>query len=108
MDRIHREKQLLTVRRRIFIFSFIFIVSIIAIIPVFHGLEKAISDSGFLQFLSLIFSDFKIVMTYWQSFALSLLESLPVLNLALFLVVVLAFLESIKFLVKDIKIILWT
>lgn len=103
MLRIRREKKLLTIKRRIVIFSVIFIGSIIAFVPVFHSLEKSISESGFMQFLSLFFSDFKIVAIYWQSFALSLLETLPVLNLAIFLVVVLALLESVKFLAKDIK-----
>jgi hypothetical protein len=106
MHRIHKEQRLRIIRRRIAIFSVIFVASLTAFIPAFHALQKSITESGFMQFLSLLFSDFEIVVAYWQNFALSLLESLPVLNLIMFLAVVLALLESIKFLTKDIKFLL--
>ena len=105
INRIHKKRQSIA-KRRIAIFVFIFIGSIIAIFPAFRALEKSIVASGFMQFLSLIFSYFKIVMTYWQSFMLSLLESLPIVDLTIFLIVILAFLESVKFLVKDINFLL--
>lgn len=37
--------------------------------------------SGFAQIFSLAFSDGMIIATYWQTFALSLLESLPFASL---------------------------
>jgi hypothetical protein len=43
------------------------------------------------------------MVAYWQQFLPSLLESLPVLNLMVFLAVILGFLESAKYLTKDIK-----
>jgi hypothetical protein len=52
-----------------------------------------------------MFSDFSSVAAYWQSFAMILLETLPAISLALFLAIILVFLQSIKSLTKDIKII---
>lgn len=103
MNRIHREQRILVIKRRIAVFSIVLIGSIIAFFPVFNMLKSAFVESGFMQFLSLLFSDFEVVLSYWQSFALSLLESLPVLSLMAFLAVVLGFLESAKYLTKDIK-----
>ncbi|OGZ93266.1 MAG: hypothetical protein A2528_00535 [Candidatus Staskawiczbacteria bacterium RIFOXYD2_FULL_37_9] len=58
-------------------------------------------QSGFINFFSLIFSDFTVVRTYWQSFAMILLETLPALSLVLFLGVLLILLQSIKSLTKN-------
>ena len=102
MNRIHKERQFL-IRKRIVVFALLFMGSLIAVFPAFRALEKSITESGFMQFLSLIFTDFRMVVTYWQSFVLSLLESLPIINLTIFLIIILAFLESIKFLARDIR-----
>lgn len=104
IKRIHKEERLLVWRRTI-IFSVTFIGSLAAFVPVLKILLSNFSRSGFLKFFSLIFSDFPSVATYWQSFVMILLESLPAVSIALFLVVVLLLLQSAKSLTKDIKII---
>lgn len=104
MCRIEKENKLLTLRRRIIIFSVSLIGSAIAFIPVFAYVRSGFIESGFFVFFSLIFSDTKIVLVYWQNFAQSLLETLPVMGLISFLAVVAVFLESLKMLVRDLKI----
>ena len=105
LKRIHKEERVLVLRRTI-IFSITSILSVFALIPSFIILSSDFNQSGFLNFSSLIFSDFSSVATYWKSFSLILLETLPIFSLALFLAVLLTFLESIKHLTKDVKIII--
>jgi ABC-type multidrug transport system fused ATPase/permease subunit len=104
LKRIHKEERLLVLRRTI-IFSIMLAGSLLAIVPTFKILLSDFSQSGFINFFSLIFSDFSSVATYWQTFVMILLETLPVVSLALFLAVLLIFLQSIKSLTKNIKII---
>lgn len=99
---IRREERFLAIRR-IALFSTTLVISLAGFYPVTNMLVSNLNQSGFLNFLGLTFSDFKTVATYWQSFAMILLESLPALSLALFLAVLLTFLQSIKVLSKDAK-----
>lgn len=103
MHRIHRQERFLALRRRIIVFSLGLVGSLAAFIPAFSLMQQSLAESGFTQFSSLIFSDFGIVLTYWQNFALTLLESLPVLSIVAFLATIFIFLESLKFLVRDTK-----
>jgi ABC-type spermidine/putrescine transport system permease subunit I len=82
------------------LFSATFVVSLIGLFPSYNMLLSDFNQSGFLQFFSLTFSDFSIVATYWKSFTMTLLQTLPALSLALFLAVLLTFLQSIKSLIK--------
>lgn len=103
MCRIEKEKKLITLRRRIIIFSVGLVGSAIAFIPALKLMRADLADSGFMTFFSLFFSDTKVVMTYWQNFGQSLLETLPVTGLAAVLLSIVVFLESLKLLAKDIK-----
>ena len=103
MARLRAEQRLLTIKRRMAIFSIGLIGSGVAFIPVFKMAQVEISNSGFLQFFSLLFSDFGTVAAYWQSFVLSLLETFPAVSAAALLSVILVFLGSLKFLVRNIK-----
>ncbi|MDD3284751.1 MAG: hypothetical protein PHZ07_04110 [Patescibacteria group bacterium] len=96
-------KQKAFARRRFFIFLFLFLGSLIALIPVIKLLYLDFLQSGFFQFFLLIFSDSKVVVKYWQSFVLILLESLPIISVIMFFGVVFVLLESIRFLSKDIR-----
>lgn len=102
MKRIHQKERVL-VLRRVIIFSTTLIISLVSFFPVVSMLMYDINQSGFLQFSSLMFSDTSSVMTYWRSFMMTLLETLPALSLALFLAVLVTFLQSIKSLTKDVK-----
>ncbi len=55
-----------------------------------------IYQSGFLQYASVLFTDSHIALQHWQEFALSLLESLPVVGAALLLGTILVFLISLR------------
>lgn len=104
LKRIHREERLL-VLRKVIIFSVMLIGSLVGFVPSLKMLLSDFGSSGFINFFSLIFSDFSAVVTYWQSFTMILLETLPALGLALFLAVLLIILQSIKSLMKNLKII---
>jgi len=103
IKRIRKEERIL-VLRRIFIFSATLIVSVLGFVPSLKILLSDFNQSGFMNFLSLIFSDFSSITAYWKSFVMILLETLPALSLALFLAVLLTLLQSVKSLVKNIKI----
>jgi len=104
IKRIHKEERLLGLKRTA-IFSTTLIISVIGFFPAFSMLSTDLNQTGFLQFLSLTFSDWSIVATYWQTFIMILLETMPAVSLALFLAVLLTFLQSIKSLSKNVKII---
>lgn len=108
MDRIDKEEKIIKIRRRVVVFAVSVAVSAAALVPAWQQVYLGFIESGFFHFFSLLFSDAAIVMIYWRSFLLSLLEALPVMSLIVFSAVVLVFLESLKSLIKDLKIILST
>jgi hypothetical protein len=102
MKRIRKEERILFFKR-IAIFSVMLMASGVAFVPAIKMLVQESQTSGFIYFVSLAFSDFAVVKTYWQSFSLTLLETLPALSVAFCLAVLLTFLQSIKSLSKNIK-----
>lgn len=98
-----QKERIASARRRIFIFAASAICSLIAFIPALWMVRAGLAESGFAYFFSLLFSDFEIVAAYWQNFTLSLLETLPVMSLLVFSATLLAFLESLKLLTKNIR-----
>ena len=102
--RIRKEERILAVWKTIFISVFI-LCSITGFVPALMLLLSDFSQSEFLDFFSLLFYDFNSVMTYWKSFTMILLETLPVASIVIFLAVILALLQSLKFLNRNIKII---
>lgn len=103
ISRLDQERKLTKIKFRLAVFGSFLIGSIIAFVPIFNLTRFALIKSGFIQFFSLLFSDTKIVLTYWENFAMSLLETLPVMNLIILLAIILVFLESLKLLLKDLK-----
>jgi hypothetical protein len=106
MGRIQRERQILILKRQLTFFGLVMAVSGVAFIPAIKMLEAEISQSGFLQFLSLIFSDLNSTIFNWQSFILAILESFPIENVVLLLSLSIVFLWSFKFFMRNIKVIL--
>lgn len=88
---------------RIACFGFLSLLAVAILIPTSQGLYSEMSRSGFMQFVSLLFSDASIVMIYWQDFALSLMEALPIFSVSAVLGSVLLLLFSLKFIVSDIN-----
>ncbi len=105
MNRIKKEKQILILKRRLMVFSVGLAASVAIFIPVFKWAQADLYESGFLQFFSLVFSDFGIVVAYWQNFAMSLLETVPAVSLAILFATVFIFLELLKFWARDMKLI---
>jgi hypothetical protein len=105
IKRIHKEERILALRK-LFIFSGTFIASIISLIPAFKLLLSDVNRSGFLNFFSLMFSDFSSIINYWPSFGMILLETLPALSLAIFLAVLLTFLQSLISITKNAKVVI--
>lgn len=105
MNRLEKEKQLRSIRRRLVLLAPILASAFIILVFMSQSVCASFYQTGFYQFSSLVFSDFSLVVVYWQNFALSLLETLPVTGLIAFLTVLLVFLSAFRLFVRDIKII---
>lgn len=90
---------------RISFFALMLILSATGAVSVFQSVQMSFAETGSLRFIALLLSDFTTVTGYWQSFVLVLIESLPVATMALFLLLILAFLQSFKCIARDFKIV---
>ena len=90
IKRISREEKLMILKRRLILESSGLLLSFFVFIPLAIRLYSDVIKSGMMQFFSLIFTDFNIVMDNAGDYALTLLESTPILSLALVLAAVLA------------------
>jgi len=100
MLRLDRERKIASAKKWVFAGTFVLFVSLAASFPIWGMLQKESAQSGFAQYLSLVFYDFRTIPLYWQDFGLTLLESLPVIALAGTLSVLFALLASVRLLVK--------
>ncbi len=103
IQRISAER-LYAAKRRLVIFSLGMIGSLAGVIPAFMSMRTHMAQSGFAEFFSLLFFDAGSLVAYWQSFALTLLESLPAVSIAAFLATIFVFISSLRFVTRDIKI----
>ena len=88
-------------RRRVFLLGGTALVSLVALVPATQYVAKELYRTGFYEYLSLLFSDSASLPTYWQEFLLSLAESLPLVASIAFLAVLLTFLGSAKFAIRN-------
>ncbi len=102
MLRVRKEEKK-KIMLQLIIFSLSSLGSLISIIATFFLVKVKIIESGFDQFFSLIFSDLHIVLMYWQNYAFTLLETLPINSLLLFLASLLIFVVSARIIIKDFK-----
>ncbi len=102
LDCVHEKQKAAAKRKTIFIVA-AFLTSAASLVPSFFYFTLQASKTGFLNYSSLMFSDMSVVFTYWRNFSIALLETLPTLSLAIFLITLIWFLQSLKFLVKNIK-----
>lgn len=103
MSRIRREQRLTIVKRRLVFLAVLLIGSMTALVPAWQTMRAGFIESGFINFVSLLFSDASAVLAYWQNFAWAVLESLPTMGMIMFLAAAFAFLESLKFIARDVK-----
>ena len=90
INRINREEQLVILKRRLILRFTGFIISFPAFIILGWKLLADLAASGLTQFLSLLTSDFNIVMANLSDYIFGLLESAPALSLSLALAALLA------------------
>jgi len=90
MNQIHWEQERRIIKVRFTLFSVLLVTSLIALIP----------TSEFINFIQLAFTDTKAIINYFDSFIVAILESLPVMAIALFLFVIFVLLESIKYIAQ--------
>lgn len=94
-------------RRHVFVravaFTVVAFVAVGALIPAWRELQAEVMQSGFVQFVSLLVSDFGLVATYWKEFSLSILESVPVLGITAVLGSVFTLLISLRFMARDLS-----
>lgn len=81
------------------------LASFIAAFPAAGYILQGLQSSGFYQFASLVFTDGGTIFSYYfKEFALSLAESVPVLELSIFLTVLFILMISFKFLIKNVRV----
>ena len=91
--------------RGVSIFSVFSVVSIWGSFSLGEYLWGAAHASGFLQFISLVFSDWSLILSHGNAFLLSLAESFPVIELSIFLAAITAAVWSVSYFLADFKII---
>ena len=70
--------------------------SLVSIVLVSISLVKNVLASGFYDYASIMFLDFGSATMYMKDISLSLVESLPILTLSLFLSLVVVFVWSVR------------
>ncbi len=81
-------------RVRFFTFIIMALGSSVVFVDMTVNLFTNLSQSGFYQYSSLLLSDGATIGLYWKQLGLSLLESLPLLNIAMLLIVLGVFIWS--------------
>ncbi len=103
MAKVHQEEHLNLLKKRVAFFSFLALCGIVAFVPAFGALQTAFSQSGFAQFVSLIFIDPAMTIAHWNEFLLSILESFPTISIAEVFAALFLFLGSMRMLALDIN-----
>ena len=76
--------------------------SIAGLVPVIKMLLTDLSQSGFYEYFSLIFSDSGTIFLYWKELILSLVESLPIMSIIYTLSLLFIVFLSLRYLMKQV------
>jgi hypothetical protein len=95
-----REKRL--IRIKLYIFSLAGFLAMAGLVPAFKALFAEFTQSGFYEYFSLVFSSGGNLFSYWKDLALSLVESLPILNIIFSFSLIFVFLLSVRYVLKQI------
>jgi len=68
---------------RAWVYSITSVLSFAVLIPIGKNMFSKFSLNGFGEYISLLFSDSSIIVTYWKEFSLSLINSIPFVSFAL-------------------------
>ncbi len=63
------------------VYSFVAVASSVGLVIAWRIEGASIINAKAISLLSLLFSDFGVIASYWQDYAFSLLESLPVVSI---------------------------
>ena len=77
--------------------------SLISLYYIFKYTIFALKTSGFIKYLSLVYSDSGFVLANWNTYLLSLIESAPVLQLSLVFSASFVFFGSIIFVARQVN-----
>ena len=88
-------------RIRVACFGTLSLAAIFTLVTASQELYAELTQSGFPQFISLLFSDTGILAAYWKEFAFSLAESFPIFAASMVLASVFVLLFSLRFLARD-------
>lgn len=77
------------------------VLSFVAFFPLGAILIENFTKSSFSDYLSILFSGDGTLTTYWQELTLSIIESLPILSITIFLGVGIFFLYSLNKAIKN-------
>jgi hypothetical protein len=88
-------------RIRLALFGVTSFASFIALFPALQYATRGFYQSGSYEYLSLVFSDGTALLPYWKEFFFTILESMPVFEMATVLAVVYILLESVKLIVRN-------
>jgi len=79
------------------------IVSLAGLVPAFKILSNDLAQSGFYEYFSLIFSDSRLIISYWKELVFSLAESLPTVSIIFTLSLIFVFFLSFRYAMKQIS-----
>ena len=105
LARIRYEERFASLKKRVAFWSLAVVGSLVAAVPAVRLLGAELAESGLPQTLYLLFSDTAAVIAYFGDFALSVVESLPVMGIAMVLSITLILLVALKMLARDITIV---
>ncbi len=103
MTRINLEQKR-SARMRLIFLGTMAIASFAAMISSFQYAMREFYQSGFYEYLSLLLSDSGYILASWKEFSISLVESMPLVEITISLATTFAFLVSIKLAIKNIGI----
>lgn len=89
-------------RLKLWTFSFAGVASLIGIVPAWKALSSDLAQSGFYEYLSLVFSSSDSILSYWKELAFSIAESLPTTSIILSFSLVFILFLSLKYAARQI------
>jgi hypothetical protein len=95
IKKIDSEEKLKILKRRLILESLSLLIWVVVFIPLMLKLLSDLASSGIIQFLSLLTTDFNVIMVNIGDYVLSLIESMPALSLSLTLATLLIFMFNL-------------
>lgn len=88
---------------KMWIFAFFGFISLAGLVPALRALTSDLTQSGFSEYFSLIFSDTGVILSSWKELFFSLAESLPIVSITATLLLLFVCFLSLRYLMKQIK-----